>query len=316
MAVNSDTMGPPAPLSPEQQKWLGGADANDPYIRARMLKAVPNPPEQTSLYSFDPKQLRLGNAGLNPGGLSCRKEDYAAKDVPVSVDSQGGVQTDSPSEDWRVKVSLAPSSTIFYKSSNAGIMSRLKDTGGAIFPYTPQISVTHAARYAEQKLTHSNYASYFYEGSDVSSINISGEFTVQTPGEGQYLLAVISFFRSCTKMFFGNQDTNTPSGSPPPMVFLNGYGKYYFPNVPCVLTSFQHTMPPDVDYVEISQSYLRQQEMVKSSVGKTRVPTTSTLAITLQPVYSRRMVHQSFNLDKFANGDLLISGAEGQGGFL
>jgi hypothetical protein len=35
--------GGPAP-TPEQLKWLGGADKNDPYILARMRKAVPNAP--------------------------------------------------------------------------------------------------------------------------------------------------------------------------------------------------------------------------------------------------------------------------------
>jgi hypothetical protein len=35
------------------------------------------------------------------------------------------------------------------------------------------------------------------------------------------------------------------------MVFLSGYGANYLPNVPCVVTSFSHTMPSDCDYLEI-----------------------------------------------------------------
>lgn len=288
------------------------------------------PPQQVAIGDFDPKSIRLQQAGLFPGGAATAVTSAASKETPVQVTTGTGVQTKGPDEDWRVRVSLATGSKIFYNSDDPGIMVRLKDTQGAIFPYTPTISVTHSARYSDAKLTHSNYASHFYEGSDVSAINISGEFTVQTPDEGQYLLAVISFFRSATKMFFGNQDVQS-AGSPPPMVFLNGFGKYYFPNVPCVLTSFQHTMPNDVDYVEVIQGWNTINAggggtvtnggitLDKNSVynkGPTRVPTSSTVAITLQPVYSRRAVHESFNLNKFASGELLISGASGNGGFI
>lgn len=252
------------------------------------------------------------------------------KDIPGSSDftvtyvNQTGNRKLKASEDWRVKVSLAPNSTIFYKSDNPGIMSRLVETQGAIFPYTPEISVSHTARYSESKLTHSNYASYFYEGSEVSAITVKGEFTVQTIDEGQYLLAVISFFRSCTKMFFGTQSQEL-AGSPPPVVFLSGYGKYYFPNVPCVLTNFQHTMPSDCDYIDVIEDsgrlnpggIIKQDSQWKSeasflAAAITRVPVISSISITLQPVYSRKTLHEEFNLDKFASGELLST----RGGFI
>jgi len=240
-------------------------------------------------------------------------------DVTVTYVNQTGNRKQKASEDWRVKVSLAPNSQIFYKSSDPGIMSRLVETQGAIFPYTPEISVSHTARYAESKLTHSNYASYFYEGSEVSAINVKGDFTVQTVDEGQYLLAVISFFRSCTKMFFGTQAQEL-AGSPPPVVFLSGYGKYYFPNVPCVMTNFQHTMPADCDYIDVMEDtggIVKQGGQWKSeadflAAAITRVPVISSVSITLQPVYSRKSLHEEFNLDKFASGELLST----RGGFI
>ena len=294
--------------------------STDRFGRPIPTRTNTTPPEITTPASFDPSQLRRSVAGLNVGGETCDRNSSFFNDTPVTVSGDSGVQQLPAEDDWRVKISLAKNSEIFYRSQNPGIMARLKDTDGAIFPYTPQISVTHSARYAEQKLTHSNYASYFYEGSDVSAINISGDFTVQTPDEGQYLMAVIAFFRSCTKMFFGNSDNQALAGNPPPMVFLNGYGKYYFPNVPCVITSFQHTMPGDVDYLEISPQINNTSSSYTSGDAgvnvRTRLPVNSTLAITLQPVYSRKSIHETFNLDKFASGELLVSGAYGNGGFL
>jgi hypothetical protein len=235
-------------------------------------------------------------------------------------------------QDWRVRISLGDSANFFYKSADKGILAPLfknsNNQNGVIFPYTPQIQVAHNARYAEQKLTHSNYANYFYEGSDVAAINITGEFTVQNESEGQYLLAVIYFLRSCTKMWFGEN-----GGNPPPMVFLDGYGQHYFPHVPCVVTNFTHTMPQDCDYLEIPP-YDPANAIVNSAVGAftnamggmfknavkktniTRLPTNSTVSVTLQPVYSRKSVTK-FNLDDFARGKL-VGGASGPGtgGFL
>ena len=267
--------------------------------------------------------VRLALAKLHPGGASS-SASASNTDIQVNYVTQTGNRKQKAPEDWRVKVSLAPKSELFYKSSNPGIMASLIQTQGAIFPYTPDVSITHTARYAESKLTHSNYAAYFYEGSEVAAITIKGDFTVQTVDEGQYLLAVITFFRSCTKMFFGTQ-AQALAGSPPPMVFLSGYGKFYLPNVPCVLTSFQHTMPADCDYIDVVESssqlnpsgVVPQGSMWKSqsalfSTAITRVPVMSSVSISLQPVYSRKAIHENFNLEKFASGELLST----KGGFI
>lgn len=224
----------------------------------------------------------------------------------------GGV---TPANDWRVRISLPPAAGIFYQSTNPGIQWPLNGTSGVIFPYSPTVAMTHGATYNSQQLTHSNYMNYFYKGSQVSEISISGEFTVQNVNEGAYLLAVIEFFRSATKMFFGQDQL---AGNPPPLLYLDGYGAYYLPHVPCVITSFNHTMPPDVDYVEIptstpaSLSSLSIQSLITNSSLSTRMPTISTVSITVAPIYSRAAVHNNFTLSQFAAGQL-ISGA---GGFL
>ena len=54
-------------------------------------------------------------------------------------------------------------------------------------------------------------------------------------------------------MFYG-QDVQR--GSPPPLVYLNGYGDYQFSEHPCVVSQFNYTLPPDVDYIR-AQSTLQ-----------------------------------------------------------
>ena len=132
-------------------------------------------------------------------------------------------------DDWRVRLSLADGANIFYKDPSVNfntIMTPLIETNGVIWPYTPSIQVSHVANYSTAVLTHSNYSAHFYNNSDVSDITISGDFTVQSQEEGQYLMAVVYFLRSATKMFFGQ---GKDIGNPPPILFLDGYFNYdYF----------------------------------------------------------------------------------------
>lgn len=271
-----------------------------------------------------PSYTRLASSGLLSGALN-------ALQTTLNIGFSYSTETAVPSErDWRVRVSCAPYQGILYNDTvNNILMQPLQVTSGAVFPYTPQITVQHTARYGAVPLTHSNYSSFFYEGSEVQAINISGDFTVQNIAEGQYLLAVIYFFRAASKMYFGrdgqpsstNQFGIVPAGNPPPMLFLNGYGSHYFPRVPCVLTSFQHVMPPDCDYVDVPFSPRLQKpanapELTATSAMTTRLPTQSTITISLQPIYSRKAVHDRFTLAEFARGNLLGGGSPPTGGFI
>jgi len=279
-----------------------------------------------------------GSVGANPFmGRQNVNSMYA-----YSATNGGGFQTKGPnvivnypqaSYDWRVRVTLAPNANYFYADPSNNLLAPLRTESsnnitsavvntvnnlfgsggqqriGVVFPYTPSVTVQHTANYAPQKLTHNNYTQYFYENSEVGPITISGEFTVQNVNEGQYLLATIYFFRSITKMFFG---ADPLAGNPPPIVYLNGYGQYYLPNVPCVCTSFSHTMPETVDYVDVPEPGLNYNPLLtKPVLNSTRLPTTSTVSITLQPVYSRIAQSQGFTLNDFARGALVNSPASG-----
>jgi len=149
--------------------------------------------------------------------------------------------------DWRVRLSLAPNAQYLYNEKNSvGILAPLAKTDGVIFPYTPNITTTYSAQYEQYDLVHSNYRGLFYKNSRVGDIQIRGTFTAQDTAEADYLLAVIHFFRSATKMFYG-QDAQR--GVPPPVCLLNGFGQYQFSDHPVVISSFNYTLPNDVDYI-------------------------------------------------------------------
>ena len=236
-------------------------------------------------------QARLSNAKLTPGG------------APAAASAVGKLPSSpvSLSEDWRLRISVGASSGIFYKKSPmaaSDMLAPLFATDGVLFPFTPTVTVSYVNNYSPLSVTHSNNSVQSYINSDVSSISVSGAFAAQTPAEAKYVMAAIHFFRSASKMFFGTSDTGN-AGSPPPILFLNGFGQSYFPNVPVILTSFSHTMPDDVDYITYPNPAAKMQSA--------RIPTMSTITLTLIPQYSRATT-TAFNLDKFASGDLLQRG--------
>jgi hypothetical protein len=170
--------------------------------------------------------------------------------------------------DWRARLSLAPSATYLYKSSSPGILAPLAATHGVIFPYTPAIQVSYAAHYETATLTHSNYKIFQYGSSSVDNINITCDFTAQDTAEATYLLAVIHFFRSVTKMFYG-QDQMPKPGTPPPLCYLTGFGAFQFDQHPLAIVSFNYTLPTEVDYIRASAAG------TTSSIPKSAIPMTS-----------------------------------------
>jgi hypothetical protein len=247
--------------------------------------------------------------------------------------------------DWRVRLRLAGNSNYLYNAPNPGILQPLEVTDGVIFPYTPQITTAYQAKYNAYELTHSNYKGYFYQGSSVGDISINATFTAQDTDEANYLLAVIHFFRSVTKMFYG-QDDSALRGAPPPLVFLQGLGEYQFNLHPCVVSNFNYTLPADVDYIRAlspnnsgtnlidrrslqsgvtpfvnpSVSRLRNAGLPQGGISTppapptlgtnspTYVPTKMDIQLTLLAIQTRSQVSKQFSLKGFANGDLIKGG--------
>ena len=249
--------------------------------------------------------------------------------------------------DWRVRLQLAPGATYLYNAPNPGILLPLRQTDGVIFPYTPKIMLNYKADYEAQALTHSNYKGYFYKGSYADQVSLSATFTAQDSAEADYLLAVIHFFRSATKMFYG-QDPNR--GAPPPLVYLTGLGEYQFAQHPCAVASFNYSLPGDVDYIRarstningtnmltrrnrqdlptnpISGAVARLQNLFSSqginkgalfypppppTLGQnqpTYVPTKIDIELTLYPMQSRQQVSKVFDNRQYNNGNQLKGG--------
>jgi hypothetical protein len=276
----------------------------------------------------------MGRAAATVGAAQANNQE-----TNMSLSQQMPANTD-----WRVTLRLAPGATYLYKAADAGLLQPLKVTNGVIFPYTPTISTAYKAVYNDYNLTHSNYRGYFYQNSYTDAVNLTATFTAQSTSDAAYVLAVIHFFRSVTKMFYG-QDAQY-RGSPPPLVFLSGLGDYQFNNHPCLVSQFNYTLPADVDYISsgspnnlglnlqpLQNLYSTTLNAVSPTVTRlataflppgaqnaipaplqgllsnpTYVPSKIDLVISLLPVQSRQQVSKQFSLKGFANGQLLKGG--------
>lgn len=190
----------------------------------------------------------VGGDFVEPATLASAAESRqaAAKNRALQQSTLQSRINQPSSADWRARIQLAKSADYLYRAANPGILKPLFDTDGVIFPYTPSIETNYKAKYDSTDLTHSNYRGYFYRNSAVEELSIRATFTAQDSKEAEYLLAVIHFFRSATKMFYGK---DTQAGTPPPLVFLSAYGQYQFNRHPCLISNFQYSLPADVDYI-------------------------------------------------------------------
>lgn len=249
--------------------------------------------------------------------------------------------------DWRVRLSLAPSAGYLYKAANPGILKYLQATDGVVFPYVPQIQVTYAAHYDATDLTHSNYKIFQYKNSSIDQISITCDFTAQDTEEANYLLAVIHFFRSVTKMFYG-QDQLPKPGTPPPLCYLSGLGGFQFDRHPLVIGSFNYNLPNDVDYIRASSPTLQPgidstayngskgadstpssirlnnlntgatasapQFTKATNTQPTYVPTKIQISLTAYPIVTRNDISNKFSLKDYATGALLQGSRRNGGG--
>ena len=253
-------------------------------------------------------------------------------------------------KDWRVRLSLAPSASYLYKVAGPGdLLEPLKATDGVIFPYSPTINTSYRANYDATEVTHNNYKLHFYKNSSVDDVSVTADFTAQDTVEANYMLAVIHFFKSVTKMFYG-QDNDPRAGTPPPLLYLSGYGAYQFDNHPLVVTQFTYNLPNDVDYIRAgstnswgggsveaygnkSNAYVPAlNRLFGSGLSKggvkpkpafgvnlasqdaTYVPTKISLTINMTPIVTRNDISKNFSLKDYATGKLLRGSQRNGGG--
>jgi hypothetical protein len=354
IAANSTDLQEPPLLSPEEvDEAIANAGID---VDAEIERAAAEGAEQ-----FEPTDVNSSNDNGLPqsdgteGGIQDQINDQNAAAEAASKENAKNQATlqarykQPASSDWRVRLQLAPNADYLYKDrSKSTILAPLYDTDGVIFPYTPSIETTYNANYEMYDLTHSNFRGYFYKNSRVNDINIRATFTAQDTQEADYLLAVIHFFRSVTKMFYGSTDPYR--GAPPPLTYLSGLGQYQFNQHPCVVSQFNYSLPNDVDYIragtpnnygtnlltqrartgaiapEAGTATLKRllgfpvgatptspsPSMINQNVNNlsqaTYVPTKIEISLTLLPINTRSQVSTQFNLQDFASGKLIKGG--------
>lgn len=300
----------------------------------------------------NPNLIKVGQVIRIPGK---EEEDPAFdnSDILLAQSVQGEFDQanfDGLVQDWRVRLALAPGAGYLYDGPNPGIMQPLQATNGVVFPYTPTIQVNYNANYNAIDLTHSNYKVQQYTSSSVDNVTITCDFTAQDVYEARYLLAVIHFFKTMTKMFYG-QDQYPVRGTPPPLCYMFGLGGYQFSAHPLGITSFNYSLPNDVDYikttaprpnqttetlnrimsadltVQLEQDRLGTQCQVgglppppKFSAEfidsiSTWVPTKISLTIGCVPIMSRNQVSNYFSLEEYGSGRLVNGVTRLGGGF-
>ena len=193
-------------------------------------------------------------------------------------------------DDWRVRISCDWS--IF----NSPLFNRLEETGGVVWPYIPQVTLGTKANYSTAESTHNNYPFYAYKNSMVDDITISGDFSAENTLDAAYWIAATTFFRTATKMFFGQGEN---AGNPPIICQLNGYGGSMFNNIPVIVKSFSVDLADDVNYI-------------KCDVWGTNtwVPIMSNITVQVAPIYNRRNLRQ-FSLEKFGRGQMVAPSGVG-----
>jgi hypothetical protein len=236
-----------------------------------------------------------GAAGMLNNILSLKRGINIPKGAQVFAPQGQAIQLKAGNkDDWRVRINCQ------WDAFNSPLFAVLQQTGGVVWPYLPSITVSTKAEYNTIPITHANYSQYSYKNSVVDDISISGEFSCETATDGAYWIAATTFFKTATKMFFGQGNL---AGNPPIICNLTGYGSHVFDKVPVIIKSFSVDFKDDVNYIKC--------DPFKN--GKyTWVPALSTITVSVAPVYSRQGLRK-FNLQDYAAGKM---SGEGQVGYI
>lgn len=231
--------------------------------------------------------------------------------------------------DKRVRIRAKP---LFEKeiygdaNSPTNPMKILYETNGVVFPYTPNISVEQNPNFGSESLTHFLQDYYYFTSINSTKLTIIGKLTANNIRESQYMLAVLHFFRSYTKMNFGEREDQSKRGLPPPTLLLDGYGDFMFNSLPVLVTNWSFDFPENIDYVRVDtktptprslvnvgdpdpRTILRQefssQNVNTSFQGYAYVPAETTLRVSLVVQKSPYKLKKEFNLQDFREGRLL-----------
>lgn len=164
--------------------------------------------------------------------------------------------------------------------------------GGILFENTPNVTIQFGTQYTPVELTHTNYDYQTFSKASINNVSVVSKFMARTLPEADYMMAVIHFLRTFSKMNYGEQDALR--GNPPAILKFSCYGQYMINNSPVALRSFTLQLPEHVDYVQTSFN--------------TQVPVYLEMTLELGPMPTPNKVKREFSLERFASGDLIRRG--------
>lgn len=261
-----------------------------------------------------------------------------SKGVSQSEPIKGQSSTLGGFGDRRARISAKPNAVadIYGPATTNNILSPLYETGGLLFPYTPNINDSATVQYDYYDPIHTNQPFAAFKSVAAKEITVIGPFTAQNQEEARYSLAAIHFLRTVTKMFFGtNRGTGRFGqravdlrGTPPPILLFNAYGTAIYHNVPVIITTYNVEFPQDIDYVRVefdrsvgterrdidfgfdilSADRFGTREIEKSRDVSAWIPTKFTVSITMTVQNTPDRLRRSFNLNDFRTGKLVKRG--------
>lgn len=249
--------------------------------------------------------------------------------------------------DRRARISAKPGavSTVYGPRESINLLQPLYETGGLLFPYTPNINDSATVQYDHYDPIHTNQPFAAFKSVAVKEITVIGAFTAMNQNEARYCLAAIHFLRTVTKMFFGvggiDQDAVNLRGTPPPILLFNAYGTAIYHNVPVIITTYNVEFPQDLDYVQVvlddrigsegrdifnnpgERNPITNPNGINTSllegpkkIGERTVsgeisawiPTKFTVSVTMQVQNTPNRLRRNFNLNDFRTGKLVKKG--------
>lgn len=304
--------------SPLNGSVLGTA-LNNPYSLESTLKNLLHPYDGGSIpeYKVSEKTVEeVKEAIFSNNGDKRVSLNVVPLDRNTIIDNGVGVQAGTSyitqeEFDKRLRYVLGPYTGFLYHV--------FAKTAGLVFPYTPKISMQHQTNYENTQIPHSNISFQQYQNTSLPTISITATFTADTPLNAQYMLGAIWFFRALSKCEFGknsktylgsNDEEEFVAGMTPPVLYLNGWGQL-IDNTPVVITSFDISLPDDIQYVKLSGGYPIYDD--KGQIIRTFdysgstdqwLPTMLTMNIGLAIQPNLNKYKNQFSLDKYKSGVL------------
>lgn len=203
--------------------------------------------------------------------------------------------------DWRARLRPKAGGVDQFYGALAGgdaLMRPLKESGGLVWQYTPNIFLSGTAEYNQTLLQGMNYPINTFVSSRPPDIPVAADFTANDIYEARYLLAIMTFLKVCTKAYFGDAAVAKGDyGTPPPVMLFEYLGEHGFNKVPVVITNWSMQLPDDVDYVPV---------VVNNLV--THVPTKTNIVITLTPTYTPHKMRRRFDINAVRSGQAYKDG--------